>query len=122
MATTEQRASNTWAPDTLETAVLVLLKQQPSHGYALLGPIQEFGVEIGDLSRLYRSLRSLESEGVLASKWDTAARGRGPARRIYFLTRQGNRYLRQQIKALRENKAVLSRIDAQYVDLVGDGG
>lgn len=104
----------------LETAVLVLLKQHPSHGYALLAPIQELGVEVGDLSRLYRALRNLETEGIVASAWDTTARGRGPARRIYSITRIGHRHLRQRIKALRANTEVMQRIEAQYAELAGD--
>ncbi len=104
----------------LETAVLVLLKQHPSHGYALLAPIQELGVEVGDLSRLYRALRNLETEGIVASSWDTTARGRGPARRIYSITRTGHRHLRQRIKALRANTEVMHRIEAQYAELAGD--
>lgn len=113
-------ASTVWAPQMLETAVLVLLKQHPSHGYALLAPIQELGVEVGDLSRLYRALRNLETEGIVASAWDTTARGRGPARRIYSITRIGHRHLRQRIKALRANTEVMQRIEAQYAELAGD--
>lgn len=113
-------ANNAWAPQMLETAVLVLLKQRPNHGYALLAPMQDLGVEVGDLSRLYRSLRNLEKDGIVTSTWDTSARGRGPARRIYSLTRVGNRHLRQRIKMLRANTEVMQRIDAEYVELAGE--
>ncbi len=109
-----------WAPQMLETAVLVLLKQRPSHGYALLTPIQELGVEVGDLSRLYRALRNLETAGIVASSWDTSAKGRGPARRIYSITRAGHRHLRQRMKALRANTAVMERIEEQYMELAGE--
>lgn len=115
-----ERATSGWAPQVLETALLVLLKQQPRHGYALVGPIEELGVEVGDITRLYRALRHLESEGVVASTWDTEARGKGPARKVYSLTRQGNRYLRQRIKTLRANTDVMSRIDRHYSEMVGE--
>lgn len=48
-----------------------------------------------------------------------SARRRGPARKIYSLTRSGHRYLRQRIQALQANTAAMQRIEAQYVDLVG---
>lgn len=115
-----ERTTSGWAPQVLETALLVLLKQQPRHGYALVGPIEELGVEVGDITRLYRALRNLESEGVVASKWDTEARGKGPARKVYALTRQGNRYLRQRIKTLRANTDVMTRIDRHYSEMVGE--
>ncbi len=115
-----ERASSGWAPQVLETALLVLLKQKPRHGYALVGPIEELGVEVGDITRLYRALRNLESEGVVASTWDTEARGKGPARKVYSLTRQGNRYLRQRIKALRANTQVMNKIDQHYAEMVGE--
>lgn len=113
----EQIESPVWAPHTLETAVLVLLKHHPSHGYALAGPIQELGVEVGDLTRLYRILRNLETAGIVASSWDTSAHGRGPARKIYSLTGSGHRYLRQRIQELQAKTAVMRRIEAQYADL-----
>ena len=115
-----ERSSGGWAPQVLDTALLVLLKQQPRHGYALVGPVQELGLEVGDITRLYRSLRNLESEGIVTSTWDTSARGKGPARKVYSLTRAGNRHLRQMIKALRQHAEVMSRIDARYLDLVRD--
>lgn len=115
-----ERVTGGWAPHVLETALLVLLKQQPRHGYALVGPIEELGVEVGDITRLYRALRHLESEGVVASTWDTEARGKGPARKVYSLTRHGNRYLRQRIKTLRANADVMSRIDRQYSEMMGE--
>ncbi len=115
-----ERATSGWAPQVLETALLVLLKQQPRHGYALVGPMEELGVDVGDITRLYRALRNLESEGVVTSTWDTEARGKGPARKVYSLTRQGNRHLRQRIKSLRANTEVMARIDHQYSDMVGE--
>lgn len=116
------RSSTGWAPQVLDTALLVLLKQQPRHGYALVGPVQELGLEVGDITRLYRSLRNLEAEGIVTSTWDTSARGKGPARKIYSLTRSGNRHLRQLIKALRQHAEVMNRIDARYLELVRDAG
>lgn len=119
--TTAETAGTVWAPQALETTLLVLLKRQPRHGYALLGPVQELGVEVGDVTRLYRALRNLETEGIVASSWDTSARGRGPARKVYSITRSGHRILRQRIKALRANREVMRRIEEQYLEVAGEG-
>lgn len=115
-------ASRVSAPQVLETAVLMLLKRNPSHGYGLIGPIQELGVELGDLTRLYRVLRNLEAEGVVASSWDTTAPGRGPARKMYSITRSGQRHLRQRIAMLRANTEVMQRIERQYLEVAGESG
>lgn len=109
--------SGKWPAQVAETAVLVLLKQRWSHGYGLHERLRELGVPVGDLSRLYRSLHKLEDEGIVTSRWDTEAPRKGPARRIYGLTRQGNRYLRRRIGALRLNTDVLNRIRSRYVDV-----
>ncbi|MBW3555364.1 MAG: helix-turn-helix transcriptional regulator [Actinobacteria bacterium] len=106
-----------WPAQVSETAVLVLLKQRWRHGYGLHEQLRELGVPVGDLSRLYRSLRKLEDEGIVTSRWDTEAPRKGPARRIYTLTRQGNRYLRQRIDTLRLNTDVMNRIRSRYVDV-----
>lgn len=113
--------STAWAPQVLENAVLVLLKQHPSHGYALLDPVQRLGVEVADVSRLYRVLRKLESEGIVASCWDTSAGGRGPARKIFSLTRAGQRDLPQRMKTLRGNCEVMQRIERRYLELTREG-
>lgn len=100
----------------LETVVLVLLKQRPNHGYALLAPIQELGLEVRDLSlsRLYRALRNLEGDGIVASSWDTSAHGKGPARKIYSITGLGHRHLRQRMKSLRATTVLMQRIESKY--------
>jgi hypothetical protein len=65
-----------------EPAVLLLLAEGPSHGYELADALEEL-LEEGrvDFGNLYRLLRSLEGEGLVASSWseDTP----GPLKRIY---------------------------------------
>ncbi len=113
-------AGTALAPQMLDTAVLVQLKRHPSHGYALLGPLQELGVETGDLTRVYRLLRKLESEGMVTSTWGVSGRGRGPARKIYSITRSGHRHLRQRMQDLRANSDLLQRIERQYLEFAAE--
>jgi DNA-binding PadR family transcriptional regulator len=51
-----------------------------------------------DMGNLYRTLRALEAEGLVASEWDAAAPG--PAKRRYELTAAGERLLDDWAAAL----------------------
>ena len=66
-----------------EPALLLLLAEQPAHGYELL-----------------ERLPALEEEGVVSSTWDASAAG--PAKRRYELTDSGRRLLDQWADALRK--------------------
>jgi len=75
-----------------EPAVLLLLRDHPSHGYELVESLE--GLIPGgrvDLGNLYRTLRALEARGVVSSEWDAAAAG--PAKRRYELTDAGRERL-----------------------------
>jgi PadR family transcriptional regulator, regulatory protein PadR len=71
-----------------EPALLLLLRDQPSHGYELAESLE--GLVPGgrvDLGNLYRTLRALEARGLVTSEWDAEAPG--PAKRRYELTDAG---------------------------------
>ena len=73
--------------------LLLLLAEEPDHGYQLTERLTSFGFDKNRASTLYRELRRLEEEGLVTSHWD-ASQTRGPARRVYGLTRDGRRALR----------------------------
>ena len=77
----------------LRPVVMLLLAEQPQHGYELMGRIKEFGVGQGgmDPSLLYRLLRHLERTGLAESSLDDT--GAGPARKVYRLTPEGQEVL-----------------------------
>jgi len=77
----------------LEPALLVLLKEQPRHGYTLLADLETLGMTTIHPSVVYRTLRELEGIEWIASDWDTS-QTQGPPRRIYHLTPQGESALR----------------------------
>ncbi len=81
-----------------EVALLQLLYRQPDHGYALFRRLVSLGVERAeaDKTRVYRILRGLAAKGALSVTWDTTCVGKGPARKVYTLTRKGERY-RQRV-------------------------
>lgn len=77
----------------LEACSVLLLACEPAHGYELLGRLDRFGLQAEgfDAGTLYRVLRRLEGEGILASEWRTE--GGGAARRVYQVTPEGMEFL-----------------------------
>jgi DNA-binding PadR family transcriptional regulator len=78
--------------------VLLLLLEQPSHGYELLDRLAPFGFARSDPGGLYRALRTLEAQGLVHSAWEPSSEG--PDRRIYELTRAGMEELHERAKTL----------------------
>jgi PadR family transcriptional regulator, regulatory protein PadR len=71
-----------------EPALLLLLSDGPTHGYELLERLPSvLGEERVDVGNVYRALRGLEEEGLVASEW--RADLPGPAKRTYTLTEEG---------------------------------
>jgi PadR family transcriptional regulator PadR len=77
----------------LEPCLLLLLHCNEAHGYELLEGLKQFGFEQNpvDSSTVYRFLRDLEGRGFVTSRWETSSAG--PARRLYQITDDGDRYL-----------------------------
>ena len=76
-----------------ELAILTLIAEQPRHGYEIIQTIQEFGFVEGHAppGMIYRHLRDIEAAGLVVSSWKTE--GRGPAKRVYELTPEGEEAL-----------------------------
>ena len=82
--------------------MLLLLAENPAHGYDLMERLNRFGFENGaDPAAVYRTLRKLEQDGFVASVWETA--GSGPARRSYTLTADGFDLLEAWVVRLRDH-------------------
>ncbi|MFN2289950.1 MAG: helix-turn-helix transcriptional regulator [Anaerolineae bacterium] len=98
----------------LEPVLLLLLHCDESHGYDLLEALKEFGFERNpvDSSTVYRILRSMEERGFVTSRWETG--GTGPARRLYLMTEEGDRYLARWVDDLRATDRVLHHFLQTY--------
>ena len=72
---TEARPRN-W----LEPVILLTLREWNSYGYELMKRTAAFGFEAMNPGTLYRTLRHMEENGVIKSKWETSKGG--PARRV----------------------------------------
>ncbi len=68
--------------------VLLALAERPMHGGAILTALaQRLPRFTPDSAAVYRTLQQCEDDGEVASEWDTS--GRGPARKLYRLTKAG---------------------------------
>ena len=97
-----------------EPCLLQLLSEKPAHGYELMERLAEFGLDtrVRDPGQVYRTLRSLEKEGLVVSHWEPGQSG--PARRYYRLTRQGSDALRGWTEALKERVVVIQKLLERY--------
>jgi PadR family transcriptional regulator PadR len=99
----------------VEPAVLLLLEEQPAHGYELLDHLPDMleGERV-DLGNLYRILRSLEDEGLVRSSWDASTPG--PAKRRYEITSEGRRVLMTWVEALEDARTRIGRFLERFAE------
>jgi PadR family transcriptional regulator PadR len=78
-------------PKELRTAwLLLLLRAAPSYGYVLRRALSARGMEV-EPGSVYRSLRELERDDLISSRWVEPAAG--PRARVYTVTPGGERCL-----------------------------
>ena len=75
---------------TVKHALLGLLNQQPMHGYELKAAFEETVGTLWDLNigQVYNTLRLLERDGQVELRGEGQV-GRGPARKVYGITAEG---------------------------------
>jgi DNA-binding PadR family transcriptional regulator len=98
----------------LQPCLLLMLHRGDAHGYNLLNGLDEFGLnpEAHDPSMIYRALREMETVG-----WVTSYEGqesRGPQRRVYHLTPEGQRHLEIWVEDLRRAKREIELLIEAY--------
>jgi PadR family transcriptional regulator, regulatory protein PadR len=93
-----------------EPALLLLLRERPAHGYDLLERLPELtGEQRVEMGNLYRLLRALEDERLVASAW-------ADGRRTYALTDHGRALLDQWAEALRHSQERTDRFLRRYAE------
>jgi PadR family transcriptional regulator len=80
--------------------LLLLLQKGEAHGYELANELPKYALTDAQVeaAALYRTLRTLEHNGNLTSRWDAGSSG--PARRVYRLTDEGEEHLREWVAVL----------------------
>ena len=98
----------------VEPCLLFFLSQHTSYGYELMAKLDGFGFPKAnpDPAMVYRTLRYLEKEGFVLSKWNT--KEAGPAKRIYELTQKGLGLLHLWAESIVTRKLVLEKFLKQY--------
>jgi PadR family transcriptional regulator PadR len=100
----------------LRPCLLLLLREQPAHGYDLLERLRPLGFNRDDPGRLYRALRSLETDGLVRSVWQKSTSG--PDRRMYELTREGMECLHESVSSLKATYEILGMFLSRYTEFV----
>lgn len=98
----------------LEVCLLLLLYDEIGYGYGLIEHLVQFGFSVDDLnvSTLYRSLRKMENEGLVTSRWEEGSQG--PKRRLYEITMNGKSELDQWIRILKVRKSRIESLISRY--------
>jgi len=94
---------------------LRLLDEKPMHGYQLMEELNRRGLAQPDRiepAAIYTALRRMEHRGLLTSQWEE--KEAGPDRRIYTLTEEGRRVLKQGLEMMKLQKAVLDDLTSYY--------
>ena len=90
--------------------LLTLVNYEGAHGYKIKKIMNQYTQDLGiplNITGLYRHLNGLEQRGLLYSKWDS--RGKGPARRKYYLTESGKECLRNWMRTLSVQSLLIGR-------------
>jgi len=106
--------------DHFKASMLLVLGEAPGHGYDLPALLVPLGLARADRGFVYRTLRVMEGEGLVASSWDPSHSG--PARRTYRVTPAGKEWAASASASLREADRHMAHWLARYRLLVRGGG
>lgn len=106
--------------DHFRASLLLVLGEESTHGYDLPALLRPLG--LGDVDRgfVYRTLRSMEADGLVSSTWDSSPAG--PARRRYTVTVAGKEWGSTASAALRDADRHMATWLARYRSLRRSGG
>lgn len=106
--------------DHFRASLLLVLGELPTHGYDLPSLLEPFGLGATDRGFVYRTLRAMEGDGLIASAWDPGHAG--PARRTYTVTPAGTQWAATAADGLRDIDRHLATWEARYRALRRRGG
>jgi PadR family transcriptional regulator PadR len=90
----------------IEPFVLLLIAEGPVHGYSVISQLNELGLNSDgvDVGMVYRTLRELEAEGLVTTRWGLEE---GPPRREYRLTSKGYEVLDDWVAVMVERRRLI---------------
>ncbi|ADE36794.1 PadR family transcriptional regulator [Methanohalophilus mahii] len=94
----------------IQFLILRVVCQEPLHGYGIVKAIEELseGRHIIKSGTMYTTLRRMEKEGLLESFWERS--DTGPDKRMYKVTRDGRKHLKEWLEMLMERKRMMEKI------------
>jgi len=96
----------------LYPALLLLLAEEPRHGYRLVDSILRLGFGPVDRPSVYRALADLEADGLLHS-WEACSTA-GSARQVYGVTPKGHTFLGAWMDVLAEERSAMESMIKRY--------
>ena len=104
-------------PRFLRAFLLLFLAQGEAHGYELIEKLKEMGVkyETYEFGYVYKTLRNMEKEGLLSSRWNV--KEKGAAKRIYRITDAGKSNLDEWARVLGNIKDSIESFLKAYEDV-----
>jgi DNA-binding PadR family transcriptional regulator len=93
---------------------------EPLHGYVIVQKAAAspmFGGKKPDATGVYRTLRQMEENGLVTSRWETPQAG--PAKRSFVLTAEGRETLRRWIDSLACYAATINELRETAADALG---
>jgi DNA-binding PadR family transcriptional regulator len=94
-------------------AILLLLAEEPRHGYSLAKGVHALQVGRVDRPSVYRALAQLEADGLIGSSPEQQRAGH--SRRVYSLTEHGEQALRLWMGVIKQERDGLDRVLRRYV-------
>lgn len=106
----------------LNPSIMLLLAEEPSHGYALLDKLVAMGVAEKrlPLPLIYRVLGYLEVKRLAGFKFKKPE-GRGPARKVYHLTEKGRKELASWSDSMKDIRRFTDEFQERYESLEKGG-
>ncbi len=102
--------------------MLLLLAEEPAHGYRLLEQLEEvYGLESLPAQTVYRGLQGMDDAGWVSAAWDVDE-SQGPPRKVYQITPEGLEALSAWVKEIEALQQTLSSFVEAYRRLEKRGG
>jgi len=103
----------------LYPSLLLLLSEEPRHGYRLVDAVLRLGFGPTERASIYRALSDLEADGLLHS-WAMTSTA-GSARQVYGVTEAGRLMLSRWMDIVAAERDGLSSVLKRFDALAGDG-
>jgi DNA-binding PadR family transcriptional regulator len=100
-------------------SLLLLLAEEPRHGYRLVDSLLRLGFGPVDRPSVYRALADLEADGLLHS-WETSSPA-GATRQVYGVTQAGLHRLSRWMDVVADERAALDAVLKRYDSITADG-